>query len=136
MKLISVFIIFLLAFIPDLSLSETARHSFPDTLYPPEEIVALSDQLQLTGEQKEKIDSLSAQYDSESVYLSNKLKILSDRFAEVIENTTVNRIEASLVLDEISSVEKIQKERTLLYLIDLKNLLTEEQQKILSGYRN
>lgn len=136
MKLISVFIIFLLAFIPDLSISETARHSFPDTLYPAEEIEALSDQLQLTGEQKEKIDSLSAQYDSESVYLSNKLKILSDRFAEVIENTTVNRIEASLVLDEISSVEKIQKERTLLYLIDLKNLLTEEQQKILSGYRN
>lgn len=135
MKFVSVFLILFLTFIPDYCLSGTTRHGFPDTLYPPEEIIAFSDKLQLTEGQKEKIDSLTAQHEDESVYLSNKLKILSDRFAEVIGETTVNRTEASLVLDEINSVEKVQKERTMLFLIDLKNLLTVEQQKILSDHK-
>ncbi len=137
MKLITTFIIVLLTLIPNLCLSETnARHNFPNTLYSKEKIIDLSDKLQLTEDQKEKINALSTQYVSESTYLSNKLKFLSDKFAKILERSKVNRIEASLMLDEISAVEKIQKERTILYLIDLKNLLTEKQQEILSGSSN
>lgn len=137
MKLVTTFIIVTLTLIPSFCLSETnSGHNFPDTLYSKDRILDFSDKIQLTEEQLQKITTLSTQYDNELIYLSNKLKILSDRFAEIIGKTRVNRIEASLVLDEISSVERIQKERTILYLIDLKNLLTEEQQKILSDSNN
>lgn len=135
MKFISVFLILFLAFIPKAALSDTVRNGFPDTLYPVEDILALSAELELNNTQKEKIDALSRQYEKESAYLSTKLKTLSDRFAKVIGETSVNRAEASIVLDEISAVEKVQKERTLLFLIDLKNLLTQQQQEILNRRR-
>jgi len=136
MKYFTVFTLFLLIFIPNLCFSETGNKEFPDTLYTLDKIMNLSGQLQLTGEQKKKIESLSIQYNNDSIYLNGKLENLSKRFAEIIDNNKVNRIEASVVLDEINSVEKIYKEKTILFLIDLKNLLTEDQQKILSDHTN
>jgi hypothetical protein len=136
MKYFTVFTLFLLIFIPNLCFSETGNKEFPDTLYTLDKIMNLSGQLQLTGEQKKKIESLSIQYNNDSIYLNGKLENLSKRFAGIIDNNNINRIEASLVLDEINSVEKIYKEKTILFLIDLKNLLTEDQQKILSDHTN
>lgn len=136
MKYLAVFLLFFLISIPNISLSETSKHELPNTLYSKERILELSDKLLLTEDQLENIATLSTQYDSESVYLSKKIKILSDRFLEIVGKTNVNRTEASLVLNEISSVEKVQKERTLLFLIDLKNILTKSQQEILSGNSN
>ena len=136
MKHFTVFTLFLLIFIPNLCFSETGNKEFPDTLYTLDKIMNLSGQLQLTDEQKNKIESLSIQYNNDSIYLNGKLENLSKRFAEIIDNNNINRIEASLVLDEINSVEKIYKEKTILFFIDLKNLLTEDQQKLLSDRTN
>jgi Spy/CpxP family protein refolding chaperone len=116
-------IIFLLGFSILNSFIFSQELKIPHNL-PPEEVLK---DLNLTKEQKEKIETIRRKIEKENIALRAELKIKKIELKEMLDDSTIKEKEIFKKIEEIGEIEKKILKNRISGILELRKVLTPEQ---------
>lgn len=112
-----------------------SNKGLPESLFSPQLINDSGKEIGLTADQHKNIQDLSKQLEKETQTIGQQVKVESDKLLKLLSAPKVNEADATVIIYRILDVERQLRIDETLYLIKLKNILTEAQQKQLSEIR-
>jgi Spy/CpxP family protein refolding chaperone len=110
--------------------------NLPDALFSPQLVSNWKDKIGLTPEQLKNIEDLSNQLEKETQAAGQQIKAESDALLNLLAASKVDEPSATEIISRILDLERQLRINEVLYLIRIKNILTENQQKQLSDIRS
>lgn len=110
--------------------------NLPDALFSPQLVSNWKDEIGLTPEQLKNIEDLSNQLEKETQAVGQQIKAESDALLNLLAASKVDEPSATVIISRILDLERQLRINEVLYLIRIKNILTENQQKQLSDIRS
>lgn len=89
----------------------------------------MTDQLELTDAQQEKMKSLRSAFEKDAARLRAELEVAQIELREVMEQTNPSASDARSKAQKVSEARARLFERTVAFQVEMKNVLTPEQQK-------
>jgi Spy/CpxP family protein refolding chaperone len=112
------------------------NRGLPDSLFSPQLIIDSQEEIGLTPEQLKKIEDLSMQLSKETQSVGQQMKLESEKLSKLLSASAVDEADATVIIYRIMDLERQLRIDEILYLIKLKNVLSETQQKQLSEIRS
>ncbi len=112
------------------------NRGLPDSLFSPQLISNSKDEIGLTPEQLKNIEDLSNQLKKETQAVGQQMKAESDELLKLLSYSKIDEPSATVIIYRIFDLERQLRIDETLYLIKLKNVLTENQQKQLTDIRS
>jgi hypothetical protein len=112
-----------------------ADQNFERFLFPPELVMQHQRQLGLTEVQRQEITQAIAQLQAEVVELQWQLQDRTVLLGEILNQPRIDTQDALQRVEELFEIERQVKTAHLVLLIDIKNTLSEEQQRRLMELR-
>jgi len=113
-----------------------SNKGLPESLFAPQLIIDSKKDIGLTPDQLKNIEDLSMQLEKETQSVGEQIKVESDKLQKLLSSSKVNESDATVIIYQILDYERQLRIDEILYLIKLKNVLTENQQKQLSEIRS
>ncbi len=107
----------------------------PDSLFSPQLILESKEQIGLTQDQLDSLKGLSDQMESETQGTGKVIAPVSEKLLRILSASHVNESDAMTFVDIILDLERQYRAKQILYLIKVKNILSEDQQKQLMEIR-
>ncbi len=110
--------------------------NLPDALFSPQMVSNWKDEIGLTPEQLKDIEDLSNQLEKETQAVGQQIKAESDALLNLLAASKVDEPTATELISRSLDLERQLRINEVIYLIRIKNILTENQQKQLSEIRS
>jgi hypothetical protein len=111
-----------------------AQDLFRKNLYSAELIFDYMDEIDLTDGQRQKVKKIYSETNAQFLEMKLELRTLNKQMEQILEKYTVDKDAAASQLSDLLNYENRIKELKLASLIEIKNTLSEKQQKILDQY--
>ena len=134
-----IFILLLIIFSPEITIAQESKkdnRKLPDSLFSTQLVLNWKDEIGLTPEQIKNIEDLSNQLGKETQAVSQQIKAESDALLNLISASKVDEPSATVIIYRIFDIERQLRINEVLYLIRIKNILSENQQQQLSDIRS
>ncbi len=116
--------------------TKKGNRGLPESLFSPQLIIESKTEIGLTADQVKNIEDLSKQLEKETQFIGQQVKVESDKLLNLLSASKVNEADATVIIYRILDLERQLRIDETLYLIKLKNSLTEAQQKQLTEIRS
>ena len=112
-----------------------SERGLPDSLFSPQLILESKEQIGLTQDQVGSLEELSDQMEIETQGTGKVIAPVSEKLMRLLSASQVNESDAMTLVDIILDLERQYRAKQILYLIKVKNILSEDQQKQLMQIR-
>lgn len=129
---LSVWAVFIWVFLSQAGLAQE-YDPFQKTLFSPEDIMNHQDKIGLSDEQEIIIRDLLEGHQSDFLNLNWDLKSLMAGLGDILSDTSIDEVKAQAQLDKILALETQIKKKHISLMIQIKNLLSREQQEKLKA---
>ncbi|MGH7900840.1 MAG: hypothetical protein ACRENZ_03800 [Thermodesulfobacteriota bacterium] len=116
--------------------NEKGKRGLPESLFSPQLIIDSKNEIVLTPDQLKNIEEQARQLEKETQTIGQQVKVESDKLLKLLLAPKVNEADSTVIIYRILDLERQLRIDETLYLIKLKNLLTEAQQKQLTEIRS
>jgi|GEM_PF-3579541 len=99
-------------------------------------LLNLKDELSLTESQLNKIRDLQSRHAKDNIDLESKIKLQRVELQELLTRENINRQKIEAVLTELGDLKTRFEISLVNHLLDLKDVLTDDQQKKLESMKN
>jgi len=112
--------------------TKKGNRGLPESLFSSQLIIESKNEIGLTAGQLKNIEDLSKQLEKETQSIGQQIKAESDKLLKLLSTPKVSEPDATVVIYRILDLERQLRIDETLYLIRLKNVLSEAQQKQLT----
>ena len=118
------------------SIALQSGKGLPPSLFSTRLVLDSQEEIGLTEEQIKAVKDLADKLKKETQEVNQKAAIESEKLLKLLAPTKINERKALSSIDRILALEKRHRRKELQHLIKLKNILTENQQKLLTEIRS
>lgn len=118
------------------SIAQHSGRGLPSSLFSTRLVLDSQEEIGLTKEQMKAVKNLVDRLNKETLAVKQKIATESDKLIKLLALTKIDERKALSSIERILSLGQRQRRSQLLHLIRLKNVLTEDQQNLLTEIRS